>query len=140
MARGSHGLPIVSPGPAMPDPFMPCGWATPEMALWTFQGWPACRAVGLQPSSILLDTPRRTSMLSSSSSSSISFIDSRFHYAIQTQARISWGIHGLPEVSLGPAMPYLSTPCRRPSCNGKAGGMRLSYTFLLSPWMPHSIR
>ena len=33
MARGSHGLPKVSPGPAMPDPSTPSGWATPEMAI-----------------------------------------------------------------------------------------------------------
>jgi hypothetical protein len=26
MARGDHGLPIVSHGPALPDPFMPAGW------------------------------------------------------------------------------------------------------------------
>jgi hypothetical protein len=29
------------------------------------------------------------------------------------QVRISRGIHGLPNVSLGLAMPYHSTPCRR---------------------------
>jgi hypothetical protein len=39
-SRGGHGLPIVSPGPAMPNPCMPCGWETPETALWPFQGWP----------------------------------------------------------------------------------------------------
>jgi hypothetical protein len=42
MARGEHhGLSKVSPGPAMPDPSMPC------------------RASGLQPSFTPLDTPRR---------------------------------------------------------------------------------
>jgi hypothetical protein len=43
MVRGGHGLPKVSPGPAMPYPSMPCRWATPETAcfrgglllLWT---------------------------------------------------------------------------------------------------------
>jgi hypothetical protein len=25
MARGGHGIPKVSPGPAMPDPSTPCG-------------------------------------------------------------------------------------------------------------------
>jgi hypothetical protein len=45
MARGGHGLPKVSPGPVMPFPSMPCGWATPETASW--------------PSSTSLDTPRR---------------------------------------------------------------------------------
>jgi hypothetical protein len=44
MARGIHGLPKVSPGPAMPNPPMPCGRATPETALWPFLGWLAPRA------------------------------------------------------------------------------------------------
>jgi hypothetical protein len=52
VARG-HGL-------AMPYLFTPCGWATPETALWLFWGWPACKAGGLRPSSTPLDTPRRT--------------------------------------------------------------------------------
>jgi hypothetical protein len=33
MARGGHGLPKVSHGPAMPDSSMPCGRAIPEKAL-----------------------------------------------------------------------------------------------------------
>jgi hypothetical protein len=42
MARGIHGLPKVSPGPAMPDPSMPCKWATPKTALRPYAGrWPA---------------------------------------------------------------------------------------------------
>jgi hypothetical protein len=32
MARGGHGLPEVSLGPAMPYPYTPCGQATPETA------------------------------------------------------------------------------------------------------------
>jgi hypothetical protein len=32
MARGGHGLPKVLSGPAMPEPSMPCGRATPETA------------------------------------------------------------------------------------------------------------
>jgi hypothetical protein len=58
-----QGFPKVSPGPAMLDPssFMPCGLATPETALWPFQGWWSThRAGGLQPSSTPLDTPRHT--------------------------------------------------------------------------------
>jgi hypothetical protein len=31
----------------------------------------------------------------------------RFH------GRMAWGSHGLPNVSLGPAMLYISTPCGR---------------------------
>jgi hypothetical protein len=62
MAWGGHGLPKVSCGPAMPNPSTPCGRATSETASWLFQGWPACRAGGLRPSSTPLDTPRRTPM------------------------------------------------------------------------------
>jgi hypothetical protein len=59
MAKGSHDLPNVSTGPAVPYLSTPCKRATPEMALW-FQGWLAHKAVGLRPSSTPLDTPRRT--------------------------------------------------------------------------------
>jgi hypothetical protein len=62
MARGGHGLPIVSPWPAMPCLSMPCRRATPETALWPFQEWPARRESGLWPSLTPLDTPRRTPM------------------------------------------------------------------------------
>jgi hypothetical protein len=34
MARGDHGLPKVSLGPAMPNPSTPCERATPETTLW----------------------------------------------------------------------------------------------------------
>jgi hypothetical protein len=43
--KGIHGLPKVSCGPAMPDPYMPCGWATPQTAF-------------------PLDTPSRTGLVS----------------------------------------------------------------------------
>jgi hypothetical protein len=33
-AKGGHGLPGVSPGPAIPYPSTPCGWTTPEIALY----------------------------------------------------------------------------------------------------------
>jgi hypothetical protein len=62
MARGGHGLPKVSPGPAMLDPSAPCERATPQTALWPLQRWPSCKAGSLQPSSTLLDTPRRIPM------------------------------------------------------------------------------
>jgi hypothetical protein len=32
MGRGIHGIPKVSPGPAMPDNYTPCGQATPQTA------------------------------------------------------------------------------------------------------------
>jgi hypothetical protein len=71
MARSGHGLRKVSPGPAMPYPFMAYGQYNPETALWPIQGWPICRvacglrpaACGVWPSSTPLDTPRRTPML-----------------------------------------------------------------------------
>jgi hypothetical protein len=62
MARGGEGLTKVSPGPAMPNSSMPCRWATPEMALQAFQGWPACSADGLRRFPTRLDTPRGTPM------------------------------------------------------------------------------
>jgi hypothetical protein len=34
MEKGGHGLPKVSPGPAIPDTSMPCRQAIPETALW----------------------------------------------------------------------------------------------------------
>jgi hypothetical protein len=58
MTRGGHGLPKVSPGPAMRYLSLPCGRATPEMTSWPlqpFQGWPTRR-----PSSTPLDTQRGT--------------------------------------------------------------------------------
>jgi hypothetical protein len=64
MASGGHGLPKVSPLPAMLYPSMPCRQATPETALSPLQEWPARRAGSLWPSFIPLDTPRRTPMKS----------------------------------------------------------------------------
>jgi hypothetical protein len=62
MARGIHGVPKVSPGPAMLDPSTPCERATPETALRLFLGWPARRPGNMRPSSTPLDTPRRTGL------------------------------------------------------------------------------
>jgi hypothetical protein len=58
MAWGGHELPKVSLGPAMPDPSTPCRRATPEAALWPFQGCSARSACSLRPSCALLDPPR----------------------------------------------------------------------------------
>jgi hypothetical protein len=63
LARGLHGLPRVSPGPALRNPSTPCRRATPETAFRPFRGWPAHRAGGLRPSDTPLDTPRRTSLI-----------------------------------------------------------------------------
>jgi hypothetical protein len=60
--RDIHGLPKVSCGPAMPDPYMPCVRATPQTALRPCGGWPARRAGCLRPSSFPLDTPSRTGL------------------------------------------------------------------------------
>jgi hypothetical protein len=62
MARGGHGLPKVSPEPTMPYPSSPCGQATPQTALRSVPGWPACRASSLRPSCTPLDTPCHTPM------------------------------------------------------------------------------
>jgi hypothetical protein len=40
MASGTLGLPKFSPGPAMPDPSMPCRRATPETGFVRFRGGP----------------------------------------------------------------------------------------------------
>jgi hypothetical protein len=61
-ARGSHGLPKVSPGPTMPYPFTPCRRATTDPALQPFQKWPTHRAGGVQPFSTPLDTLHHTPM------------------------------------------------------------------------------
>jgi hypothetical protein len=38
--RGIHGLPKVLCGPAMPDPYTPCGRATPQTAVFFPLGYP----------------------------------------------------------------------------------------------------
>jgi hypothetical protein len=48
MAKGGHGLPVVSPGPTMSYPSTPCGRVTPETAI--------------DPSSTPLNTPHITPM------------------------------------------------------------------------------
>jgi hypothetical protein len=63
MGGPGHGLLEVSPGPAMLYPSTHYGRATPEAALWPFQGWPTHRIGCLRPSSTPLDTPRRAPMI-----------------------------------------------------------------------------
>jgi hypothetical protein len=46
----------------MPNLSMPSGQATLEMAFWPLQGWPTHRLGGLQLSSTLFDSLRRTLM------------------------------------------------------------------------------
>jgi hypothetical protein len=62
MARGGQGLTKVSLGPAMSYPSTPCGLATLETTLWSFQGWLARRAGSLRLSSAPVDNPHRTPM------------------------------------------------------------------------------
>jgi hypothetical protein len=62
MARGIHGLPKVSPRTTLADHSTPYRQATPETALWLFQGWPTQRAGSLRPSFTHLDTPRSTGL------------------------------------------------------------------------------
>jgi hypothetical protein len=68
MSRGGHGLPKVSPRPAMAYPSTSCRWATPEMTLQPSQGCPVRRANVLQLAITPLDTPRRTLGLQEKSS------------------------------------------------------------------------
>jgi hypothetical protein len=58
MSKGGHGLPKVSSRPTLSYLSTPCGHATPETALWSFQGRLAHRAGRLRPFSIPLDTLR----------------------------------------------------------------------------------
>jgi hypothetical protein len=64
--------------------------------------------------------------------------------AASIQGRISWGIHGLPKVSLGPAIPYHSTTCGRPTLKRPfgcfRGGLQPSHYPLGYPKLPHAIR
>jgi hypothetical protein len=71
MARGGHGLPKVSPGPAMPYPSTPCGRVTRETALWLFLGWRVNSAGGLRPSSTPWGTLRRKPLRDSRNTSQI---------------------------------------------------------------------
>jgi hypothetical protein len=57
MAWGGHGLPTISPRPAMPCPSTPCGRATLETTLRPFLWWPARRAGDLRLSSSLWYCP-----------------------------------------------------------------------------------
>jgi hypothetical protein len=101
MARGDHGLPNVSPAPAIPYPPTPCGRATSETALRPFQGWPSRRAGGQRPSSTPLDTPHRTPRYVSRAE----FVDSlarfdSFHDYVNLDAAFNRSLHGrvLPPV------------------------------------------
>jgi hypothetical protein len=163
MARDCHGLPKVSPRLTMPYPSMPC----PETALWPFQGWPACRAGNLRPSSTPLDIPRRTPM-AKQIGRSLPFVlipviyktwrphrfplpnpDKEKWVDFPTASpfnhgRISSGVHGLPKISLCPAILYYSTPCRRPPWNALLSFQRWvpawRLAVLLPIWIRHAIR
>jgi hypothetical protein len=63
MARGGHGLPKLSLGPAIPYSSKPCRKTTPETALRPFQEWPVHRVGGPWPSSTLLNILRRRPMV-----------------------------------------------------------------------------
>jgi hypothetical protein len=94
MARGGHGLPKVSPRVRHALPFY-----------------------ALQPSSTLLDTPRRAPVA-----------PGPILPNALIQARTARGIHGLPKLSLGPVMrPFMGLPARR------ANDLRPSSTPLDTP-------
>jgi hypothetical protein len=121
------------PGPPCPTLSTPGRWATPEMAL--------CRAAGLRPSSILLDTPRRTPIEGTTILRIL--VAHEGEKTNRRQTRISWDIHGFPKVLLGPGMPVYSTPCGWTSLkrsNGRfrdghpQGGWAMAVS--LPPWIP----
>jgi hypothetical protein len=89
MRRGGHGLPKVSPGPALPYPATPCELATPKTALWPFLRWPSHRVGGLRPSFALLDTPRRTPMRQIASMTQVLF----WGFA-NCHRCMAWGVQG----------------------------------------------
>jgi hypothetical protein len=62
MAWGSHKLLKVSLGPALLYPSKLYGQANPETAFWPFQGRPARKTGGLQPSFTPMDPPRSMPM------------------------------------------------------------------------------
>jgi hypothetical protein len=134
MARGGHGLPNVSLGPAMPYPSIPCGRATPETALRTFQWQPTRRAGGLPPLSTRLDIPRGTPLISDiflqvatpfpslflQEAATFPESDRPFPSPIPLSPAavrpfpicrcMPRSGHGLPKLSLGPAMPPFGHP------------------------------
>jgi hypothetical protein len=69
----------------MPYPSMPYGQATHETDLGPFQGWTARKASGMWPSSIPLDTPRRTPM--------VVRLDAIFVLASRASLLVTWNGH-----------------------------------------------
>jgi hypothetical protein len=70
-----------------------------------------------------------------------------FWQMILAQGRISRGIHGLPKVLLGSAIPYHSMPCRRPPLKQPCGQFRAGnlqggwpVAVLLPLWKPYDVR
>jgi hypothetical protein len=63
MARAIHGLPKVSPGPALPYPSTSCRLATPETALKLSLRWPTRRVGGLRAPCTPFDTTRRMGLV-----------------------------------------------------------------------------
>jgi hypothetical protein len=57
----------------------------------------------------------------------------RYFCNYQNHGRTTRGGHGLPKVSLGPAMPDSSTPCERATPETACG-------HLLTLWTPHAVR
>jgi hypothetical protein len=61
-----------------------------------------------------------------------------FVMATHRHGRRAKGGHGLPKVSLGPAMPNLSTPCERATPETARG--QVACGRLLPPWTIHAVR
>jgi hypothetical protein len=100
MARGIHGLPKVSSGPAMPDPLHPAGGLRPSSTpLYT-------QATHID-FNILSFSPEFIQEACEDSEGDVfeeQVMKERYH------GRVARGGHGLPKVSLGPAMPDPSMP------------------------------
>jgi hypothetical protein len=138
MARGSHGLPKVSPRPFMSYPSIPCGRAIPETVLQLFKEWPTHREDDLQPSSSHLDTLCHTPMHSPTPTFLRSAVD-----APRTSLTVGSGMAAYTYQSvwqgvamdtlkshLGPLCPTRQTT-RRPA--RKAGGLQQSSNPLDTP-------
>jgi hypothetical protein len=106
---------------------------SPCPTLLRFAGGPAQKV-----SSNPLDTPRRTPMSSMEIfgpltqrgiGHRVGGPSPRPTSVCLPQAHMARGIHELPKVSPGPAMPNPSTPCRQAACGR-----------LLALWIPHAVR
>jgi hypothetical protein len=96
----------------------------------------ACKACGLRPSYYPYGYP-----MMYASEEKVKGRDEGKH------GHMARGGHGLLQVSLGPTMPYPSTPCGQPPLKRPHGRLRggclqgkWPVAVLLPPWIPHDVR